>query len=127
MEFKKCLKKLRLEYHLTKAELNLSDESILYIINHYTKESGIRLFCLLNIAMATATLKLLNDADPDSDRIVKISRKTVKILYILSKMVVKNNFLTRMFFYYVSRGVKRTKRDPHELRNRVSCWERLRF
>ena len=40
---KNCLlKKLRLEYHLTKSELNLSDESILYIINHYTKESGIR-------------------------------------------------------------------------------------
>ena len=40
---KNCLlKKLRLEYHLTKSELNLTDESILYIINHYTKESGIR-------------------------------------------------------------------------------------
>ena len=40
---KNCLlKKLRLEYHLTKSELNLSDETILYIINHYTKESGIR-------------------------------------------------------------------------------------
>ena len=40
---KNCLlKKLRLEYHLTKSELNLSDEAILHIINHYTKESGIR-------------------------------------------------------------------------------------
>ena len=36
------LKKLRLEYHLTKSEINLTDESIAYIINHYTKESGIR-------------------------------------------------------------------------------------
>ncbi|SKA56621.1 farnesyl-diphosphate farnesyltransferase [Succinivibrio dextrinosolvens DSM 3072] len=103
------------------------DDALSFILRIPTKESGIRLFCLLNIAMATATLKLLNDADPETDRIVKISRKTVKILYILSKMVVKNNFLTRMFFYYISRGVKRTKRDPHELRNRVSCWERLPF
>ncbi len=40
---KNCLlKKLRLEYHLTKQEINLSDEDILYIINHYTRESGIR-------------------------------------------------------------------------------------
>ena len=40
---KNCLlKKLRLEYHLTKSEMNLTDDSILYIINHYTKESGIR-------------------------------------------------------------------------------------
>ena len=40
---KNCLlKKLRLEYHLTKEEVNLSDESIVYIINNYTRESGVR-------------------------------------------------------------------------------------
>lgn len=40
---KDCLiKKLRLEYHLTKEEINLSSETIAYIINNYTKESGIR-------------------------------------------------------------------------------------
>ena len=40
---KNCLiKKLRLEYHLTKEEVNLSDDTIAYIINHYTKESGVR-------------------------------------------------------------------------------------
>ncbi len=40
---KNCLlKKLRLEYHLTKEEINLSDETITYIINNYTKESGVR-------------------------------------------------------------------------------------
>ena len=36
------LKKLRTEYHLTEKELSLTDENILYIINNYTKESGIR-------------------------------------------------------------------------------------
>ena len=40
---KNCLlKKLRLEYHLTKDEINLSDETIAFIINNYTKESGVR-------------------------------------------------------------------------------------
>ena len=40
---KNCLiKKLRLEYHLTKDEIDLSDETIAYIINNYTKESGVR-------------------------------------------------------------------------------------
>ena len=40
---KNCLlKKLRLEYHLTKSEVNLSDETIFHIINNYTKESGVR-------------------------------------------------------------------------------------
>ena len=103
------------------------DDALSFILMIPTKESGIRLFCLLNIAMATATLKLLSEADVAKDRNVKISRRTVKILYILSKMVVKNNILTRMFFSYISRGVKRVKRDPHELRSRVSCWERLPF
>lgn len=36
------LKKMRLEYHLTKDEVNLTDDNIIYIINNYTKESGIR-------------------------------------------------------------------------------------
>ena len=36
------LKRLRLEYHLTKQELNISDKTISYIIEHYTRESGIR-------------------------------------------------------------------------------------
>lgn len=40
---KNCLlKKLRLEYHLTKDELNLTDETIMRLINDYTKESGVR-------------------------------------------------------------------------------------
>ena len=40
---KNCLlKKLRLEYHLTEEEINLTDETIIYIINNYTKESGVR-------------------------------------------------------------------------------------
>ena len=40
---KNCLiRELRQEYHLTKDELNLTDESIMYIINNYTKESGVR-------------------------------------------------------------------------------------
>jgi len=40
---KNCLlKKLRLEYHLTKSEVNLSDDTITYIINNYTRESGVR-------------------------------------------------------------------------------------
>ncbi len=36
------LKKLRLEYHLTKEEVDLSDDTIAYIISNYTKESGVR-------------------------------------------------------------------------------------
>ena len=40
---KNCLiKKLCEEYHLSTNEVNLTDETITYIINNYTKESGVR-------------------------------------------------------------------------------------
>ena len=40
---KKCLlPKLMKEYHLEENEINLTDETIMYIINNYTKESGVR-------------------------------------------------------------------------------------
>ena len=38
-----CLiKKLMKDYHLKENEINISDETIMYIINNYTKESGVR-------------------------------------------------------------------------------------
>ena len=40
---KNCLiTKLMNDYHLKKEEINLTDETIMYIINNYTKESGVR-------------------------------------------------------------------------------------
>ena len=40
---KNCLiKKLMVEYHLKEEEINLTDKTIMYIINNYTKESGVR-------------------------------------------------------------------------------------
>ena len=40
---KNCLiKKLCEEYHLSAKEMNLTDDKIMYIINNYTKESGVR-------------------------------------------------------------------------------------
>ncbi len=103
------------------------DDALNFILKIPSKESGIREFCLLNIAMATATLKLLNDETASVDSSVKITRRTVKVLYVFSKIAVKNNFLLKMFFYYISRGVKRVRRDPETLRNKVSCWDRITF
>ncbi len=40
---KNCLlKKLAFEYRLTNDEMKITDDTLLYIINHYTKESGVR-------------------------------------------------------------------------------------
>ena len=68
---KNCLiKKLRFEYHLMKDEINLTDDTITYIINNYTKESGVRelerllrKMCRRYLCMKIEKKKLLNMND----------------------------------------------------------------
>ena len=99
------------------------DDALAFICKVPTTEYGIRLFCLLNIAMATATLKLISKSDLFDEKKPKITRNKVKFLYVLSKICAKNNFLTVCFFKLLSHGVKRERRSALELRNKVSCWE----
>ena len=96
------------------------DDALAFICKVPTTEYGIRLFCLLNIAMATATLKLISKSDLFDEKKPKITRNKVKFLYVLSKICAKNNFLTVCFFKLLSHGVKRERRSALELRNKVS-------
>ena len=116
-EYKKMV-----EYYIALCPGHL-DDALAFICKVPTCEYGIRLFCLLNIAMATATLKLISKSDLLDGKKPKISRNKVKFLYVLSKFCAKNNFLTVCFFKMLSRGVKRERRSALELRNKVSCWE----
>ncbi len=102
------------------------DDALSFILKIPKEEYGMRLFCLLNILMATATLKLISKT-PDSEKSLKITRNKVKILYIMSKLVAHNNLFTRILFSMVSHGVNRIKRDPKALRDKVSCWEKQIF
>ena len=100
------------------------DDALDFILNLPQQEQGIRFFCLLNIAMATATIKLIaKDLSKETGK-VKISRNTVKILYVLCKIVSKSNLLTKLLFVCLSRGVGRIRRDPEQLRRKVSCWDK---
>lgn len=99
------------------------DDALDFIVKLPENESGIRLFCLLNIAMATATIKLISSVDTEKQENIKISRNKVILLYVLSKMCAKSNFMTKLLFSFLSRGVKRQRRNPLELHNKVSCWE----
>lgn len=116
-EYKKMV-----EYYIALCQGHL-DDALAFICKVPTGEYGIRLFCLLNIAMATATLKLISKSDLLDEKKPKISRNKVKFLYVLSKFCAKSNFLTVCFFKMLSRGVKRERRSALELRNKVSCWE----
>lgn len=110
------------EYYISLCQGHL-DDALAFICKLPAGEYGIRLFCLLNIAMATATLKLISKSDQFDEKKPKISRNKVKFLYILSKICAKSNFLTVCFFKILSHGVKRERRSALELRNKVSCWE----
>lgn len=99
---------------------HLSD-SLDFIRQIPTHNKGIREFCLLNIIMASATLQYILRKPKLKN--AKISRHEVKKLYILCKICARSNWLTSWLFFYVSRNLPYEKRDPVQLRNKVTLWE----
>lgn len=100
------------------------DDALDFICMIPTSETGLRLFCLLNIAMATATVRKIFINPMGNSIHLKISRKTVKMLFVLCSWCSKNNFMTKMLFKYLSRGILRNRRNPSELRQNVSWWDK---
>ncbi len=89
-----------------------------------SKHKGIRFFCYLNIAMAVATLRKIRNKQINGQKRIKISRKTVKTLFILSKIFAKSNVLLRILFAILSTGLPKTPRNALKLREKVSYWEK---
>ena len=89
------------------------------------KNKGIRIFCLLNILMAIFTLSKIYKEDLLGKTKVKITRRKVKFLYIASHLICSSNFLIKLFFTLASFSVKKIRRNPSALRNKVSCWEKV--
>ena len=85
---------------------------------------GIRMFCLLNVVMATATLKKIHKYDLAGIKHLKITRRQVKTLYVLCKLCACSNLLVRMLFRFVSFGVRAKRRSPKDLRSSVSFWDK---
>ena len=98
------------------------DDARDFVLRIPSRYRGLRRFCLLNIAMAAATLKKVLRCSENPAAVPKISRRKVKCLYVLSRFCCGRNFLTRLLYAVVSRGLKRERRDPVALRKKVSCW-----
>ena len=106
---------------LTKGHL---DNALDFILHLPSAQLGIRRFCLLNICMAEATLKLMH-LNPDGRD--KISRRYVKALFMICKLCAKNNVLTKMLYAFVGLGLRGKRSDPMALRRRVSKWDKATF
>ena len=100
------------------------DDALDFIVHIPTSQLGIRRFCLLNICMAEATVKLLHAKAGGKE---KISRRLVKFLYLLCLCCAKNNILTKMLYAFVGLGLKGERCDPQALRRRVSKWDKETF
>lgn len=73
-------------------------------------EKGIRRFCLWAIAMAIFTLKNIeNKRDFSMGREVKISRRTVKRIIIITNLTLRSNLLLKMLFDLSARGLPISK------------------
>jgi farnesyl-diphosphate farnesyltransferase len=71
-------------------------------------ETGIRKFCLWAIGMALLTLKKINGTRNYScGDDVKISRKSVRKIIMVTNVTVRNNFLLKTFFKFTANGLPR--------------------
>lgn len=70
------------------------------------EESGIRKFCLWAIGMAVFTLRNIDKRrDYKSGRDVKISRRTLKSIILVSNMTLRSNFLLERIFNLATRDL----------------------
>lgn len=98
------------------------EDALDFILTLPASEKGIRQFCLLNICMAAATLRLMARTQMSGSALLKISRNKVKILYVLTRICSGSDFCSKLLFKFCSSKNKSTRRDAAALRARVSCW-----
>lgn len=84
---------------------------------------GVRLFCLFNVTMAYATMRRIYFRN----KILKISRKEVKILFFMSKLCAKFNFGLKLLQWFLKRQLKVKNINYKELYSRVSKWQNENF
>lgn len=85
--------------------------------------SGVRLFCLTNVAMAMVLLRQVSRHPLDPKCNYKIKRSQVKRLFLLCKMASRSNRAVRALALVLSLGMKRERRSARQLRDKVSLWD----
>ena len=104
---------------IAKAKNHLRD-ALSYTLMIPKHETGIRRFCLWALGMAILTLNNLNKhRDFSSAGEVKISRRSVRAVVVLSSIFVWNNSILRFFFNWFTRNLPVT--GIHEKLHDISC------
>lgn len=84
---------------------------------------GIRRFCLMNVCMAAATLKIICK-DPEGDAsALKITRAQVKRLYRLCSGAARFNLSSALLWRCLTRRLRKKTVDALALRAQVSVWD----
>jgi len=87
-------------------------EALDYTLMIPRHETGIRNFCLFAIGMALFTLrKIYKSKRFNSGQNIKISRKTVKFIILLSRLSVRSNLALRILFKIAAWGLPRSKKS----------------
>ncbi len=100
------------------------DNAISYITLIPNNETGLRKFCLWAVGMALLTLRKI-DSNPvfTSAAQVKISRASVLLVVIVSKMVHRNNYLMRLVLKFWGRKLpKQSGATVDSSHNHIEDW-----
>ncbi|EIJ41110.1 phytoene/squalene synthetase [Beggiatoa alba B18LD] len=95
-----------------------------YICLLPSKEVEIRCFCLWTMAMSLLTLKKLQKhLDFKDGQQVKISRRSVKLSYLVSRTAARSNLALKILFYLTSYPLKEVTVEPLTPPQQVALWE----
>jgi farnesyl-diphosphate farnesyltransferase len=88
-------------------------EALAYTMLIPVQETGIRKFCLWAIGMAIFTLRKINKKrDYKTGQEVKISRRTLKAIILVSNATLRSNFLLKKLFSLSTRGLPTYEVQP---------------
>ncbi len=91
--------------------------ALAYTLKIPRREAGIRKFCLWAIGMAILTLRKINKKrDYRSGREVKISRRAVKAVILVTNASLRSNLLLKALFGLTTRGLPGSGRSPEDRR-----------
>lgn len=100
------------------------DDAISFICSLSPKDSiGARMFCLTNVVMAMYLLRQVSNNPLDPECKYRISRGTVKRLFVTCRLIIHSNLAIRALAFMVSFGMKRQRRSVRQLRDKVSIWD----
>ena len=87
------------------ARLHL-ENALTYTLMISAREAGIRKFCLWAIGMAIFTLRKINKKrNYRGGEEVKVSRRTLKAIMLMTHITLRNNFLLKVLFHLTARGL----------------------